>query len=141
MKFGKRLYGQLFQPWKQYYLNYELLKQHIKFALATNIDKDGKFFWLLLDNEFRKINFFYSMMEHTIAEEFNSQQGVINLKDLSQITKTEIESFSKFCKTLETLRYYVVLNYIAVIKVKNKKNSLSEKFLFQFSNTPGLNEI
>jgi hypothetical protein len=37
MKFGKRLSQQLHAAWKQYYLDYELLKKHIKFAMKSKL--------------------------------------------------------------------------------------------------------
>jgi hypothetical protein len=109
MKFGKRLEKQMYRKWTDAYVNYKQLKNLIKTHPQDFIDELAK--------QLANVNTFYD----TNAAYFT---GV--LSDLTMSVQQQValdrQIFAEFWKELNHFRTYVMLNYMAVIKIVKKWN-------------------
>jgi tRNA A-37 threonylcarbamoyl transferase component Bud32 len=118
MKFGKRLVRQAHSDWVSFYLDYKELKTKLKYSLS-NGDFEGISWGNGLQEELEKVNKFFVEKETLLVRQFSQ---------LEQLEETPSEgfaassSFAHYCRTLELLRYYVVLNYMAIYKITKKRN-------------------
>lgn len=85
----------------------------------------GKLFRLFVEKELDKVNAFYRVMEKKLVHDFHTlERSLPKIDDPAyshaQASKETLNSFVKYCKTLDAFRYYVVLNYLAVYKVPTK---------------------
>jgi len=116
MKFGKRWEKQVHEPWISYYIDYLLLKKELKKA-ASEGSNDQAFLEILM-RDLKKANSFYKRKERelwTHLQEFESSTDNWHNGDTL---------FHDFCKTVDTLRFFVVLNYMAVYKIIKKRNKV-----------------
>jgi 5'-AMP-activated protein kinase catalytic alpha subunit len=117
MKFGKRLLRQAHTEWSSFYIDYASLKYELKQAVTFG-DLQGLVWSNMLQNELHKVNDFYLEKENQLAQQLQTLEAT-SVKD-----GAFQESFTKYCRFLELLRYYVVLNYIAAYKIIKKRNKL-----------------
>jgi len=117
MKFGKRLLRQAHAEWAEFYMDYCSLKQELKQAILFG-DLRGLVWSNMLQTELYKVNKFYLEKESLLCKQ---------LRELEEKSSEELyyqECFTEYCRFLEILRYYVVLNYMAVFKIIKKRNKV-----------------
>jgi len=119
MKFGKRLLRQLHPEWAGYYVDYRALKQELKQAILFG-DINGSVWQNMLQTELQKVNRFFVEKESMLSKKSSQFENV----DQILINTEKTEAFTQFCRLLEILRYYVVLNYIAIYKITKKRNKM-----------------
>jgi len=117
MKFGKRLLRQAHAEWALSYIDYDGLKHELKQAVVFG-DVQGLVWSNMLQNELHKVNEFYLEKESQLALQLRT------LEETSSHEGTFQQSFTEYCRFLELLRYYVVLNYMAVYKIIKKRNKM-----------------
>lgn len=123
MKFGKRLVRQSHVEWTSYYLDYKLLKAHLKNAKLYG-DMEGTSWSKLLSEELEKINKFYLEKETLLVRQYSQLEKLQEFDNSTEGIASASPSFTHYCRTLEILRYYVVLNYMAIYKIMKKRNKL-----------------
>jgi len=88
------------------------LKNELKRALICG-DVQGLEWSRMFQIELNKVNRFYSEEENILVRRLDDlESGFL------------VDEFTQFCRSLEVLRYYVVLNYIAVYKIVKKRNKM-----------------
>jgi hypothetical protein len=119
MKFGKRLVRQAHSEWVVYYLNYKELKLQLQRSLSEG-DLEGKAWNQFLKEELQRINKFFVDKESLLVRQYSllEQQLEASTENISSLSN----SFERYCRTLEIMRYYVVLNYMAIYKIIKKRN-------------------
>jgi len=124
MKFGKRLVRQAYSEWVSYYLNYKELKHKLHEGLK-NGDITGTTWDNAIKEEFERINRFFVQKEALLVSQYTLLEQHQHQVENSTASISEISaSFDRYCRTLEILRYFVVLNYIAVYKIIKKRNKI-----------------
>ena len=121
MKFGKRLAAQIVQEWASHYVDYKLLKKRIK---SQPICFDV--FVSLLQTELDKVNLFYAAKSQEFMEALDELTGVHGGTHKHEYTDEQKAKFRDFCSKLNRFRAYIVLNYMAVIKIVKKWNKRDE---------------
>jgi tRNA A-37 threonylcarbamoyl transferase component Bud32 len=92
------------------------LKQELKNAFIVG-DLQGQNWTKMLTQELEKINGFY------LEKEAELQKQLKHFEENSDQLSTS-QAFAQFCRVLEILRYYVVLNYMSVYKITKKRNKM-----------------
>jgi len=115
MKFGKRLVRQADKSIASYYVDYCNLKRELK-KTVTEGDLEGKNWSNMLDQELKKVNTFYLEKEEELENQLKRFED-----NPDQVASP---SFQDFCRFLEILRYYVVLNYMSIYKITKKRNKM-----------------
>lgn len=128
MKFGKRLEAQAHPEWVEKYLGYKILKKELKRAIPKGDEEGlrskmtywtGSSWYSLLHIELEKVNRFFREEETNVCIMF---QRLNNLRDGD--LRESSQEFFDFLHLLQLLRYFVVLNYIAVYKIVKKRNKI-----------------
>jgi len=115
MKFGKRLVRQADKSFASFYVDYCSLKQDLKKATKGGQFEEKQ--WnTMLDQELKKVNKFYLEKEEQLGNQLMHFE-----ENLDRIASPE---FKEFCRFLEVLRYYVVLNYMSIYKITKKRNKI-----------------
>jgi sodium-dependent phosphate cotransporter len=117
VNFGQRLIAQSVDEWASGYLNYERLKQCIDALKQDNAaltTADATFF-ALLDAELAKVNQFNDDMLSKTAQALSSIESMA--RDKARDVKLESTT-----SQLHSLRSFVALNYMAVVKIVKKFN-------------------
>jgi len=81
-------------------------------------DVQGLVWSNMLQNELNKVNTFYLEKESQLAEQLHT------LEQTSSHETSFQQTFTEYCRFLELLRYYVVLNYMAAYKIIKKRNKM-----------------
>jgi len=115
MKFGKRWEKQIYGPWFEYYIHYLVLKKELKKAVLEGNDQC---FLQILMKDLAKANAFFKRKERELSSQLEQ------FAPLWQNGDQNSPSFDDFCKTLDALRYFVVVNYMAVYKIIKKRNKI-----------------
>jgi hypothetical protein len=121
MKFGKRLVRQAHSEWVSFYLDYKALKTKLKDSLV-NGDFEGISWGDGLQEELTKVNKFFVEKETLLVRQFSQLEQLQEIETPSEGFAAASPSFTHYCRTLEILRYYVVLNYMAIYKITKKRN-------------------
>jgi|Transcript_1196 hypothetical protein len=111
MKFGKQLQHQLHPDWGMHYVNYKQLKRAIKIAKPGT--KGTAYFQSQVHEQLQAVNMFYASKEQSLSKWFLK----ISTADQDQFYAA---NFSRFCDELLCLRTFVMLNYMAVMKIIKK---------------------
>eukprot|EP01012_Entosiphon_sulcatum_P025355 TRINITY_DN30674_c0_g1_i1.p1 TRINITY_DN30674_c0_g1~~TRINITY_DN30674_c0_g1_i1.p1 ORF type:complete len:645 (+),score=82.09 TRINITY_DN30674_c0_g1_i1:29-1963(+) len=114
MKYGKRLRARAVKGWLAHYIDYKGLKKFIKDDI-TNDTPEGTF-QVNLQAEIDKVNEFFAQKEAELWEMYKPLALAV------QQHKTRPAGLPSFCRALNDLRNFVVLNYFAVIKIVKKWN-------------------
>jgi hypothetical protein len=115
MKFGKRLVRQADKSIASFYVDYCSLKQDLKKATRGGQFEEKQ--WNnMLDQELKKVNKFYLEKEEQLGNQLKYFE-----ENLDRLASPE---FKEFCRSLEVLRYYVVLNYMSIYKITKKRNKI-----------------
>jgi len=72
----------------------------------------------MFKTELQKVNRFYHEKETTMVKQLAALESFVLGDDFP------MQELAQFCRSLELLRYYVVLNYIAVYKIIKKRNKM-----------------
>lgn len=131
MLFGTKLDQEIYEPWKQYYINYnqlkKLLKENVILQNSWNEDDEQKFVSALDENLEKVYNF-----QQTKYDELNNQ--INNLTNQLQNTSKlfELNAFlSKLDDILnnaQELDHFQRLNYTGFIKIVKKHDRLHPDF-------------
>lgn len=124
VKFGKLIRKSATPGWADKYINYKELKKLIKYSLSIGDWQATEWDDLLLV-ELRKVNDFYKSQETFIIDELKELHQVADVgtdDGVLTVTTDLAARFSDFCRMLELLRSFVLLNYSAVNKIVKKRN-------------------
>ncbi|GAB5367920.1 hypothetical protein AAMO2058_001273500 [Amorphochlora amoebiformis] len=122
MKFGKTLKKHSLPGWR--YINYKFLKQVIRLIHPSRSDWAETHFRKMLFEEIAVVNQFFLGREQ-------------KLKDLTKVYQAGVRNASAYkqlCSKTKELREYMIINYIAVLKIvkkydKSSPNQLREDIL------------
>jgi len=125
MKFGKRIAKGQEERWAEHYVDYKHLKKIIKGFLTG--EHQVADFGLALRSDLKKVNEFFSSQDRVllaqkraITEAFDTAVASGNKRE--ELTNKAFGALTCFSKEIDALRNYVVLNYMAVIKIVKKRN-------------------
>eukprot|EP00667_Euglena_gracilis_P000673 EG_transcript_674 len=112
MKFGKRMQECLFYHWAEWYLNYNNLKKALKAGVR------GRSFLSLLQIEVDRVERFFTEKESELSQVLHGfEQRTITMQDVG---------FIELCLSLDRLREFVLVNYLAVRKIVKKHDKLCD---------------
>ncbi|KAG9148584.1 hypothetical protein Leryth_018299 [Lithospermum erythrorhizon] len=127
--FGKKLKDRQIQEWKEYYINYKLMKKKVKqYANQTeNESLDGrhvlKDFSRMLDNQIEKIVLFLLKQQGKLASriaELNEQQDALHEEpEVNKITDFQ-EAYREVGRDLLNLFHFIEINAIGLRKILKK---------------------
>lgn len=131
MLFGNKLDQEIYEPWKQYYIDYNKLKKLLKenVILQNNWgDKEEQEFVKFLDENLEKVYSFQQEKYDQLNDQLNSLQTSIQDPD----NKFELDDFLKKLDEVLTdaqqLDHFQRLNYTGFIKIVKKHDRLHSKF-------------
>ncbi|CAK4071794.1 unnamed protein product [Aphanomyces euteiches] len=117
MKFGKRMRSMASPEWEGGYVDYKGLKRRIKAMEGSDAARSAEFHQALL-RELSKVNasFFWILDDLTKTQELDAQ---ISTNDLDGL-RLRLLSVLDLSHRIDSLRRFVVLNYLAVVKISKK---------------------
>ncbi|ABN68507.2 Phosphate metabolism transcription protein [Scheffersomyces stipitis CBS 6054] len=131
MLFGTKLDHELYDPWKQYYINYNHLKKLLKegVILKNNwTDKDEQNFVSALDENLEKVYTF----QHQKFDELNDQLNDLQLQTETSGADFNVESFSskldRILDEAQELEHFQRINYTGFIKIVKKHDRLHSNY-------------
>ncbi|KAK6458939.1 phosphate metabolism transcription protein [Scheffersomyces xylosifermentans] len=131
MLFGTKLDHELYQPWKDYYINYNSLKKLLKegVILKNNwTDKDEQNFVSALDENLEKVYTF----QHNKFDELNEQLNDLQLQTETSEGDFNVESFStkldKILDEAQELEHFQRINYTGFLKIVKKHDRLHSNY-------------
>lgn len=132
MLFGSKLESEVYQPWKEYYVNYVHLKKLLKegVILQNNwTDKDEQNFVAALDSDLEKVYTFQANK----YDELNDQLNELQAETESAKTKFDVNLFSARLELVlqlaQELNHFQRLNYTGFIKIVKKHDRIHPQFL------------
>lgn len=131
MLFSHKLDYEIYQPWKEYYINYTRLKKLLKegVILQNNWnDKDESNFVAALDQDLEKVYTFQNKKFEELNEELNSLQGQTELAG----AKFEVDKFStrldEILSMAQELEHFQRINYTGFIKIVKKHDRIHPNY-------------
>ncbi|KAJ4811910.1 SPX domain protein 3 [Rhynchospora pubera] len=129
VNFGKRLMAEQVEEWKEYYINYKLMKKKVKQYVQQNRTngKDRqqvlKEFSRILDDEIEKVVLFILEQQGHLAsqiQELESQRAaILETSDISLVSKLR-ESYREVGRDLLKLLRFVEMNATGIRKILKK---------------------
>jgi SPX domain protein involved in polyphosphate accumulation len=137
MKFGKHLKREGKREWEAFYVNYKSLKKSLsgavepfRQAVATSSSSLSsraadqlihQLFMTQLHAELTKVNQFYFVIEGECQRKMEAIEAQLQVSGFGFAQDLLLPIF-QFVETLDHLRKYAVLNYIALVKIIKKRN-------------------
>ncbi|KAF0700955.1 Aste57867_8525 [Aphanomyces stellatus] len=121
MKFGKRMRCLASPEWEGGYVDYKGLKRRVKTMTGSEEARSAEFHQALL-RELSKVNasFFWILDDLTKQQETDAQIAVSSPQHRYEVLQQQLASVLELSNRIDALRRFVVLNYLAVVKISKK---------------------
>lgn len=131
MLFGNKLNNEIYQPWKQHYMNYTHLKKLLKEGVILQnswSDTDEQNFVSALDSDLEKVYTFQANKYEELSEVLDNLQSQTE----NPTSKFEVGKFSNTLEetlnTAQELDHFQRLNYTGFTKVVKKHDRIHPEF-------------
>ncbi|KAK6204944.1 phosphate metabolism transcription protein [Scheffersomyces amazonensis] len=131
MLFATKLDNEIYQPWKEYYINYNHLKKLLKEGVILKdnwTEKDEQNFVSALDENLEKVYTF----QHNKFDELNDKLNDLQLETENSTSEFNVETFSTklddILSITQELEHFQRLNYTGFIKIVKKHDRIHSNY-------------
>ncbi|CAH6721871.1 vacuolar transporter chaperone 2 [[Candida] jaroonii] len=131
MLFSNKLDQEIYQPWKQYYINYNNLKKSLKenIILVNWSEKDEQNFVAQLDENLEKVYNFQHQKYDELNDQLNTLTNKISAKGEEKFELNDfLTKLDEILELAQQLDHFQRLNYTGFIKIVKKHDRLHPEF-------------
>lgn len=131
MLFGSRLESEIYQPWKEYYINYNHLKKLLKEGVILKnswTDKDEQNFVSALDKDLEKVYTFQGDKYESLNEQLDKLQQETENPGSGFDVNSFTTRLEEVLDTAQQLDHFQRLNYTGFIKIVKKHDRIHPEF-------------